>query len=299
MSSPQRRSTGLADVSVRRDVAAALAAAGVPSPDVDARWLVEAATAHADPDAALERFVAERARRVPLQVVLGETWFRHLRLSCRSGVFVPRPETEVVAGVAIDAARRASGRHADGRVTVLEPCTGTGAIALAIATEVPGARVTATDISPTAVELARANVAAVAAGAAGVPGLARGATCEVIEADLLTGLEHLRGHVDVLVSNPPYLPAGDRGTWEPEVAEHDPDAALVGGPDGHEVVDHLLAAAAEWLAPGGSVVLEIDERRGADARRTAVAVGLRDVDVRQDLTGADRMVVARRAGGAA
>jgi release factor glutamine methyltransferase len=277
-----------------REVAATLAAAGVPCPAVDARRLVEAALASDDPGPELDRLVSARASRVPLQVVLGHTWFRHLRLRCRSGVFVPRPETEVVAGVAIEAARGAGPRP-----TVVEPCTGTGAIALAVATEVAGAHVTASDVSPAAVALARENLDAVRTGAAEVDGLAPGATCAVHEGDLLAGLDDLRGRIDVLVSNPPYLPTADRGSWEPEVARHDPDVALVGGPDGHEVVDRLLLDAATWLAPGGVVVLEIDERRGADAARAAEAAGLVDVVVLPDLTGADRMVRARRPGDAA
>lgn len=272
-----------------RRIAGVLAAAGVPSPDVDARRLVEAALASDDPDVTLDAFVAARSRRVPLQHVLGATWFRHLRVICRPGVFIPRPETEIVAGVAIDAARAAG----DAPV-VVEPCTGTGAIALAVATEVPGAYVVAGDRSDDAVTLARDNLSAVVAGDAEVAGLADGAACTIIRSDLLGGFPpELRGTVDVLVSNPPYLPAADRGSWDPELA-HDPDAALVGGVDGHELVDALLFAATEWLRPGGVVVLEIDDRRGDDALRTATDAGLVDAVVCPDLTGADRAIRARR-----
>lgn len=286
--------------------AATLADAGVPTPAVDARLLVRAVLGDTDgrPGTAvttddprlgeLDRAVAERARRVPLQHVLGVTWFRHLRLVCRPGVFIPRPETEIVAGVAIDAARAAGPAP-----IVVEACTGSGAIALAVATEVAGARVHAGDLSEAAVALARDNLAAVLAGDADVDGLAPGASCTIHRWDLLAGLPSaLRGTVDVLVSNPPYLPAGDRGTWEPELG-HDPDAALVGGDDGHELVDTLLAAAGEWLAPGGVVVIEIDDRRGADAVGAAQAAGLVDVSIVRDLTGADRAVHARRPGGTA
>src|SRR5690606_38203525 len=115
---------------------------------------------------------------------------------------------------------------------------------------------------------------------------------EILHGDLLEPLRspgahqawapHLRGGLDVLVSNPPYLPASDRGSWQPEVAGHDPDRALVGGEDGHEVVDRLLRAAATWLRPGGLVVVEIDERRGSDARATATAAGLVDVRIVAD-----------------
>ncbi len=281
---------------------ATLAAAGVASPHHDAIALARhvlgltttgirtASLPDTEARRALADLVARRADREPLQLIVGATWFRYLRLACRDGVFIPRPETEVVAGLAIDAARRAGDRP-----SVVEPCTGTGAIALAVATEVPGAQVVATELDPLALDLARTNLADVARGRAEVAGLAAGASCEVLAGDLLAPVDPgLRGHVDVLVSNPPYLPAADASTMDPEVTEHDPDRALFGGPDGHEVVDALLAAAADWLAPGGTVVLEIDARRASDAVAAAIGVGLIDVRTAPDLTGADRALVARR-----
>jgi release factor glutamine methyltransferase len=285
-----RRAEELAAV---RSVAARLAAAGIASPEVDARWLVDHVTEVTGSctgcgAALLDGLVARRVAREPVQVVIGRTWFRELELACEDGVFVPRPETEVVAGLAIDAAR-----HAGPTPLVVEPCTGTGAIALSLAAEVRDARVIATDVDPAAVALARRNLERLRRGEAGAP--LRASEVTILEGDLLDPVPVvLRGQVDVLVANPPYLPAADRGTWAPEVADHDPDRALVGGPDGHEVVDALLVAAAEWLVPGGTVVLEIDERRGADAAASAVAAGLVDVTVERDLTGADRAVMARR-----
>lgn len=284
--------TGADRAAVAR-VAARLAAAGVPSPEVDARLLIEHVTELAGScdgcgGALLDGLVARRAAREPLQLVIGRTWFRELELRCAPGVFIPRPETEIVAGVAIDEARRHDAP------LVAEPCTGTGAIALSIAVEVPGARVVATDLDPAAVDLARDNLARVLSGEAGPPLVAD--QVEVLQGNLLAPLaEHLRGRLDVLVSNPPYLPAVDRSSWQPEVADHDPDAALVGGDDGHEVVDRLLRDAADWLRPGGLVVVEIDERRGLDAMAAAAAAGLVDVGLVVDLTGADRAVTARRA----
>jgi release factor glutamine methyltransferase len=278
----------------QRTVAARLAAAGIETPDVDARWLVEHVTEVSGSctgcgAALLDGLVARRAAREPLQVVLGRTWFRELELACVAGVFIPRPETEIVAGLAIDAALAAGGAP-----LVVEPCTGTGAIALSVAVEVPGAAVVATDVDGSAVELARSNLDRVRRGEAGPPVVASEVT--ILQGDLLDPMDPaLRGHVDVLVANPPYLPASDRGTWAPEVADHDPDRALVGGEDGHEVVDALLELSARWLRPGGTVVLEIDERRGADAVAHAAAVGLVDARVCRDLAGADRAVVAQRA----
>jgi release factor glutamine methyltransferase len=278
--------------------------AGVPAPAVDARWLVEHVLG-GDPRVAADReltpgqvgelraLVERRADREPLQLVLGETAFRTLTLRCAPGVFVPRPETEIVAGLAIDAARAAGPRP-----VVAEPCTGTGAIACSLAAEVAGVRVVAGDLDARAVGLARSNTERLARGLAGTGGAAPGATVEVRHGALLEAVPAgLRGHLDVLVANPPYLPAADRGTWEPEVVDHDPHAALVGGADGHEVVDALLAAAVEWLAPGGSVIVEIDERRGDGTRATAERLGLRDVALCRDLTGACRAVVARAPGG--
>jgi release factor glutamine methyltransferase len=207
------------------------------------------------------------------------------------GVFVPRPETEVVAGVAIEAARAA------GRAPLVgEPCTGSGAIACSLAAEVRGARVVAGDVDARAVAAARANVRRLWEGAAGVGGPAPGATVEIRHGDLLDALPaEARGHLDVLVANPPYLPAAERATWEPEVAVHDPVRALVGGPDGHEVVAALTRAASSWLSPGGTLVLEIDERRGEEACALAGCAGLIEARLVRDLTGAPRALVARRA----
>lgn len=284
-----------------REHAATLARAGVPSPEHDARALTRAALGvdaagvrtaglpDAEGRARLAELVHRRAERVPLQHLVGATWFRYLRLRCRPGVFVPRPETEVVAGLAIDAARRVR------TPVVAEPCTGTGAIALSVLAEVPGADVWATDLDPAAVALAGENLATVLAGDAEVSGPAAGARCRILEGDLLAPLEpHLRGGLDVLVSNPPYLPDTDQGRLPPEVARHDPGLALYGGSDGLEVVDRLLDAAVRWLKPGGTLVLEIDDRRADEAARGAQGRGLVEVRVEHDLTGAPRALVARR-----
>lgn len=282
---PRRVDVRTTHARVVRSVADRLARARVASPDADARWIVEHVLRVAgDPTTSgaplLASLVARRAAREPLQLVVGSTAFRTVELSCRPGVFIPRPETEVVAGVAIDRARLAGPRP-----VVVEPCTGTGAIAAALAVEVAASRLIATEVDPAAVLLASDNLAA----------LEVSQRTTVLTGDLLDPLDPaLRGHLDVLVANPPYLPAADRATFDPEVGVHDPDRALIAGPDGHEVVDRLLALAADWLAPGGSVVLEIDARRGADAASVARSLGLVDVEVRPDLTGADRVLAARR-----
>lgn len=269
--------------------------AGVPSPDVDARLLAAhvfgdelraGATVEEDQLVRLSALVDQRAQRIPLQHLVGATWFRHVRLLCRPGVFIPRPETEVVAGHAIDAARACAAP------VVVEPCTGSGAIAAAVASEVPHVRIVATDRSPVAVALASDNLARVVAGTAGAPP-ATDVDWAVHEGDLFAPVPvQLCGQVDVVVANPPYMPARDRAGWEPEVALHDPVEATVGGIDGHEVVERVLREAREWLRSGGTLVTEIDERRGPETADLARRLGYRDVGVRQDLTGADRAVLA-------
>lgn len=275
--------------------------AGVPSPQHDAialaRHVLGLSTAGIRtaplPDdegrARLAELVERRAAREPLQLLIGAAWFRYLRLECAPGVFVPRPETEIVAGLAVEAARLAPAP-----ALVVEPCTGSGAIALAVASEVPHADVIATDIDPAAVGLATRNLERLLAGRADVAGPAAGARCRVLSGDLLEPIDPgLRGRVDVLVSNPPYLPAADGEALPPEVVDHDPPRALFGGEDGLEVVGRLLTAAGGWLRPGGTLILEIDERRGGEVRERAEAHGLVDVRIEKDLTGADRALVAR------
>lgn len=284
---------------LQEDVTERLEAAGVPTPDTDARLLLDAMEERfgglAGCDlAVLDGMVERRAQRVPLQVVLGATTFRWVEVEVEQGVFIPRPETEVVAGLAIDALAGVE------RPLVAEPCTGTGAITCALLTEVAGVRALATDRSGAAVELARRNIGRVLAGEASPPAWQPDvdATAEVLVGHLLDPLRQLGstvlGNLDVLVANPPYLPTSDAPSMQPEVVGHDPGAALFGGEDGHEVVDELLAEAAVWLRPGGTVVLEIDDRRGPAAAASAEAAGLVAVRIEQDLTGRDRAVVAER-----
>ena len=182
-------------------------------------------------------------------------------------MFIPRPETEVVAGVAIAAARDAQ--------LVVDLCTGAGAIAAAVAAETRVPRIIATDVDPAAVDLARRNLR---------PWSGR---VEVRPGDLFDPLADVAGSIDVLVANPPYLPDEPR---EPEVANHDPVHALVGGPDGHEIVHGILDAAPSLVRAGGTVVVEIDDRKGPSALERARAAGLVDVEIVRDLTGRDRAV---------
>ena len=266
-----------------------LAAAGVPSPEVDARWLLlhvtgwsparlrtSAGEALAAPArAALAELLERRAGREPLQLLLGSVGFRHLEITVRPGVFIPRPETEVLAGEAI-ALVPAGG-------LVVEPCTGTGAVACAVAQESSAARVIATDMSANAVDLARHNAQQ------------SGVEVEILLGDLLAPvpLQH-QGAVDVLVSNPPYVADDEIDLVDPEVAHWDPREAWLSGPTGHEITDRLIAAAQQWLCPGGWLLLETASARAADTAQRAARGGLVEASVRRDLTGADRIVLARR-----
>jgi release factor glutamine methyltransferase len=295
-----------------RQGAARLAAAGVPSPRVDAELLLAyvLGTDRAEvrrlavldaplPDnpstgsgtPARERFealVARRAAREPLQHLTGVAAFRHLELAVGPGVFVPRPETEVVAQAAIDEAARVVA--ARGSAVVVDLCTGSGAIALAVATEVPGALVHAVELDAAAHAWAARYVAATGATAV-----------LLVRGDARTAFHELDRTVDVVVSNPPYVPPG-AVPRDPEVAAHDPAVALYGlGADGLEVPRGVTAAAARLLRPGGLYVMEHAEVQAAAAR--AMVDGVRDGDeptftratTRTDLTGRPRMVVARRA----
>ncbi|WP_278235067.1 peptide chain release factor N(5)-glutamine methyltransferase [Isoptericola sp. AK164] len=284
-----------------------LAAAGVPSPRTDAELLLAHVLAlprgevrrlalldapvpdggPPDAGAAARRFaglVDRRAAREPLQHLTGAAPFRHLELSVGPGVFVPRPETEQVAQVAIDEATGVAA--ARGRVVVVDLCTGSGAIALAVATEVAGAEVHAVELDGAAHGWAARNVAAVAG--------ADGTEVHLVRGDARTALARLDGTVDVVVSNPPYVPP-DAVPRDPEVAGHDPDVALYGlGADGLEVPRGIARAAARLLRPGGLFVMEHAETQAAGARSLAAAAGFVDVRTADDLTGRPRMAVGRR-----
>ncbi|MGI4893695.1 MAG: peptide chain release factor N(5)-glutamine methyltransferase [Janthinobacterium lividum] len=222
----------------------------------------------------------QRADRVPLQHLTGRAGFRALDLAVGPGVFVPRPETEGVAQFAVEEAERlvAAGESAD----VVDLCTGSGAIALAVATEVPRARVHAVELDAMAHAWAQRNVEEFA------PGL------DLRLGDAVTAFDDLDGAVDVVVSNPPYVPPGSVPN-DVEVARHDPAIALYGGgDDGLEIPRQVVASAARLLRAGGLVVVEHAEVQEAGARRMFTRELWTEVASYRDLTGRPRTTTARR-----
>ena len=225
--------------------------------------------------------VARRSAREPLQLILGHVGFRELVLHTAPGVFIPRVETELVAGVAIDAARAAVARRGNARAVDL--CTGSGAIAAALASEVPGATVWAVELDPRALELAARNLAG------------RGVT--LVAGDAAAALPELDGTVDVVVANPPYVPP-DGVPRDPEVRDWDPAIALYGGgDDGLAMPRAILARAAGLLRPGGVLVMEHADVQGVAVREEVDALAVFEaVTTLPDLAGRDRMVRATRRG---
>ena len=262
-----------------------LAEAGVGSPRTDAELLAaHAAGTERGPRAFADAgpefrdrydvLVAARAKRVPLQHLTGTAALGPVTVHVGPGVFIPRPETEAMLEWA--AAQRLSAQP-----LIVDLCTGSGALALALSKRWPDARVIAVDDSGDALRYARRNVA--------------GTGVELVQADVTQQglLTELDGRVDLLVANPPYVPDG--ATLEPEVAQHDPPHALFGGPDGMAVIDHIVELAARLLRAGGCVAVEHDDTTSA---RTVEAFACTnrfdDVTARYDLTGRPRFVTGTR-----
>jgi release factor glutamine methyltransferase len=275
------------------DAARRLADAGVESPRADAELLLASVlgvsrgrvlTLIDVPDDVAVRFgtlVDQRADRVPLQHLTGRAPFRFLELAVGPGVFVPRPETEQLTGWVLE---RLTGT--DGPI-VVDLGSGSGAIALSIAHEHPGARVTAVERDPGAIEWTRHNaLARVSAGDTPV-GVVHG---DMTDPALLSELD---GRVTVVVSNPPYVPEG--AVLPREVADHDPPLALWGGPDGLDVVRGMLTVAARLLHPGGWLGIEHADQQGSALPALVRAHGaFADVEDHPDLAGRPRFTTARR-----
>lgn len=271
---------------------ALLVATGRPSADHDARELLAHVlgvsrgrlalcdTVEEDAAAAYLGLVERRASGEPLQHLTGVAGFRYLTLQVGPGVFVPRPETELLAGWAVDRARALVA--AGITPVVVDLCTGSGAIALAVATEVPQAVVHAVERETDALAWAERNVA--------------GTPVSLHEGDLATALPELDGTVDVVVCNPPYIPLEAWESVDAEVRDHDPAAALWSGDDGLDAMRVLERTAARLLRPGGWVGAEHADVQGEAAPAVFARSGrwLEIVD-HEDLAGRPRYVVARLA----
>jgi release factor glutamine methyltransferase len=275
-----------------RSATATLAAAGVASPDHDAAELLAHVLGTTRSRLPLvgelsprrreeyDALVQRRARREPLQHLLGSAAFRYVELAVGPGVFTPRPETELLAGWGIDRAREvlASGRTP----VVVDLCTGSGAIALALATEVPEAQVHAVELSEEALAWASKNLA--------------GSGVDLRHGDMADAFADLDGAVDVVVSNPPYIPLDAYLTVAEEARVHDPHLALFSGEDGLEAMRVVEQVAARLLRPSGVVGAEHADVQGESAPAVFSASG-RWTDVRdhRDLAGRPRYTTARLA----
>ncbi len=264
---------------------------GDEHPRRSAEWLLSAATGLSrvelyayhdrpltlDERAQLREAVKRRGAGEPLQYVTGEVAFRHLVVKVRPGVLIPRPETEVLVDEALRVLRGID------EPLVADPCTGSGCVALSVAQEHPGARVWATDVSPIALAVAEENARR----------LALDDRIEVLGGDLLEPLSaDVRGRLDCVVSNPPYIPSARMPELPPEVAGYEPHLALDGGPDGLDVFRRLAAQAAGWLRPGGWLLCELDETGLRKAAEEAVE-WYEEVRVVHDLAGRERILAAR------
>lgn len=265
-----------------------LAEAGVDSAAHDARELLGHVTGVSRLQASLlrevsgeqaERFaalVARRAAREPLQHLTGNVGFRYVELAVGPGVFVPRPETELLAGWAVERARSLTDP------IVVDLCTGSGAVALSIAHEVPQARVHAVEIDPDAHEWAGRNLA--------------GSEVDLHLGDMAEAFADLDGRVDVITCNPPYIPLEAWESVAPEVREHDPHTALFSGADGLDAMRVLERVAARLLRPGGYVGAEHADAQGDSAPAVFSSTGRwREVRDHRDLAGRPRFLTAQLA----
>ncbi|AQA04264.1 protein-(glutamine-N5) methyltransferase, release factor-specific [Mycobacterium sp. MS1601] len=267
-----------------------LAAAGIGSAAVEAEQLAAHVlgiergrlrfAAEPGPDfyTRYQDLVAARARRIPQQHLTGTAPFGPLTLQVGPGVFIPRPETEALYEWA---ANTLDAEHFSGSCSIVDLCTGSGALAVALATYRPTAQVLAVDDSPEALAYAARN--------------AEGTAVRLVEADVTTPdlLHELDGTVDLLVSNPPYIPDGVE--LEPEVAQHDPHHALFGGVDGMTVINAIAGLAGRWLRPAGRVAIEHDDTTAAATVDALADTGkFRDIQPHRDLAGRPRFVTAVR-----
>jgi release factor glutamine methyltransferase len=270
-----------------------LADKGDEQPRLSAEWLLSAATGLSrvelyalcdrplddDERAMLREGVKRRAAGEPLQYVTGEMPFRHIIVHVRPGVLIPRPETELLVDEVLE------GLPVGG--TVIDLCTGSGCVGLSVAHERSDVRVWASDLDPLAVEVAAQNARRLGLTDRFTP----------VGGDLFAPLpSELKGLVDVVAANPPYVSTAELASLPDEVRDYEPRSALDGGSDGLAIVRRVARDAVEWLRPGGRLALECDER-GARAAARLLQEWYEEVSLVQDLTGRDRIVSARAGAG--
>jgi release factor glutamine methyltransferase len=273
---------------------------------VDARWILCEASGYEPAELglvldepatnravrAVDDLVARRARGEPLQYVLGSWEFRGIDLMVDPRVLIPRPETEVVAQVSIDELARRGARRGKAdpwsagitEYSLADLGTGSGALALALVTELPDAAVWATDASEDALAVARANLSSIGFAATRV---------RLVHGDWFDALPiELRGELRLVVSNPPYVSEVEYTELPTEVAASEPTRALVSGPTGLECLEVIVRNAPEWLAAEGVLVCEHAPHQADALQEMARDAGFARVEVRADLTGRDRVLVA-------
>jgi release factor glutamine methyltransferase len=291
---------------VRDEIVSRLAGAGIETAEIEASFLIEHVSGYSvaewpsiadmqPPERAYVRVMPLADRRAagePLQYVLGSWSFRGLDLMVDRRVLIPRPETEFVVEVALEEAerrglRRVRRRHlslaGEPELAVADLGTGSGAIALALDAELPDVMVWATDASADALDVTRANIAGCAATRVRV---SLGSWFDALP-------ETLRGGLELIVSNPPYIAASELADLPAEVAGFEPHDALIAGSTGCEALEHLLAHAREWLVADGVLVCELAPHQAEAMIQRARALGYEHVSVRPDLTGRPRVLVAR------
>jgi release factor glutamine methyltransferase len=276
-----------------REAAGRLEKAGVPEPVASAEVLLSELLGIGRADlgfydgpltdeqrAVYETWISRRMEREPVQRILGYGYFRNLKLYLNEHALIPRPDTECVVDVALECIDRRGGR-----CVVLDIGTGSGAIAIAIAQERPGCEVHATDISEGALEISRRNAEL------------NGAEVQFHEADVASGLDFLNGKVDLLISNPPYIPSDATHRLAPEVHRWDPHLALYSGPEELTLFRRIFTETPPLLTDGADVVLEIGDGQAEAVLALGESAGFTPLGWRPDLAGSPRAVLLRWPGG--
>lgn len=260
-------------------------ATGVELRDVDRAMLMGECVGTSEQLADFRAMLDRRAKREPLQYIVGHAPFRYLDLKVGPGVFIPRPETETVVQAGMDWLTANGLDHP----RVVDLCAGSGAIGLSVATELPGSRVWAVELSRDTAQWTRRNLMEAARSH---PSIASNYQLEIADATALTTLAHLDGAIDIVISNPPYVPL-TQVPQQPEVRDHDPELALYGGSaDGTLIPERIITRARRLLRPGGVLIMEHDVSQGDRLVSFAAHAGFTGAYTGKDWTGRDRYLFA-------